>query len=185
MGSALVNKYSIYTATMGHEEYTGLRITPHIYTTLKEIDVFADAVEKEVSISLTQVSQAYPPNTVGNSTIRNRTTLRMTGFVPSKSSIFCFRHFMGKAVLRPTRHDKRIALNQRPHHLVAGRSFLVSGCLLGAATSYGIIRMLALLTRSSVPAATLWWLMAGLNIRVILTSLAALIYGWPRHLCAP
>jgi selenocysteine lyase/cysteine desulfurase len=36
---------------MGHEEYSGLRITPHIYTTLKEIDVFADAVEKEVKIA--------------------------------------------------------------------------------------------------------------------------------------
>lgn len=51
MGSALVNKYNIYTATMAHEEYTGLRVTPHIYTTLKEIDVFAAAVEKEVNIA--------------------------------------------------------------------------------------------------------------------------------------
>jgi selenocysteine lyase/cysteine desulfurase len=51
IGAALVNKYSIYTSTMGHEEYTGLRITPNIYTTLKEIDVFADAVEREVKIA--------------------------------------------------------------------------------------------------------------------------------------
>jgi selenocysteine lyase/cysteine desulfurase len=51
IGAALVNKYSIYTSTMGHEEYTGLRITPDIYTTLKEIDVFADAVEREVKVA--------------------------------------------------------------------------------------------------------------------------------------
>jgi len=48
MAAALVAKYAIYTAVMNHEEYTGLRITPNIYTTLREIDVFADAVEKEV-----------------------------------------------------------------------------------------------------------------------------------------
>jgi selenocysteine lyase/cysteine desulfurase len=48
MREALINKYSIYTAYVPHEEYTGLRITPHIYTTLSEIDTFADAVEKEV-----------------------------------------------------------------------------------------------------------------------------------------
>jgi selenocysteine lyase/cysteine desulfurase len=51
IGAALVSKCSIYTSTMGHEEYTGLRITPNIYTTLKEIDVFADAVEREVKIA--------------------------------------------------------------------------------------------------------------------------------------
>jgi hypothetical protein len=31
-----------------HEEYTGLRITPNIYTTLREIDFFADSVEREL-----------------------------------------------------------------------------------------------------------------------------------------
>ena len=51
LGAALVNKYGIYTSTIGNEEYTGLRITPNIYTTLKEIDVFADAVEREVKIA--------------------------------------------------------------------------------------------------------------------------------------
>jgi isopenicillin-N epimerase len=48
IATTLMNKYAIYTAVIGHEEYTGLRITPNIYTTLREIDVFADAVEKEV-----------------------------------------------------------------------------------------------------------------------------------------
>ena len=35
----------------GHEipwEYTGLRITPNVYTTLRDIDTFADMVEKEL-----------------------------------------------------------------------------------------------------------------------------------------
>jgi selenocysteine lyase/cysteine desulfurase len=33
---------------MNHEEYTGLRITPNIYTPPHDIDFFADAVEKEL-----------------------------------------------------------------------------------------------------------------------------------------
>ena len=44
----LVNKYGIYTAYVPHEEYTGLRITPNVYTTLREIDMFSEAVEREV-----------------------------------------------------------------------------------------------------------------------------------------
>jgi hypothetical protein len=34
---------------MGHEEYTGLRITPNIYTPLGDIDFFAGAVERELT----------------------------------------------------------------------------------------------------------------------------------------
>jgi len=45
---ALWNKYSILTALVGHEEYTGLRITPHVYSTLADIDYFAEMVEKEL-----------------------------------------------------------------------------------------------------------------------------------------
>ena len=48
MRETLIGKYSIYTAYVPHAEYTGLRITPHIYTTLQEIDTFSAAVEKEV-----------------------------------------------------------------------------------------------------------------------------------------
>jgi selenocysteine lyase/cysteine desulfurase len=46
---ALWNKYSILTAFMDHEEYSGLRITPNVYTTLREIDTFADMVERELA----------------------------------------------------------------------------------------------------------------------------------------
>jgi len=45
---ALWMKYSILTAAVGHEEYSGLRITPHVYSTLRDIDYFADMVEKEL-----------------------------------------------------------------------------------------------------------------------------------------
>jgi isopenicillin-N epimerase len=48
LASALQTKYSIYTSLMAHEEYTGIRITPSVYTTVQEIDYFADAVEKEL-----------------------------------------------------------------------------------------------------------------------------------------
>jgi selenocysteine lyase/cysteine desulfurase len=33
---------------MGHEEYTGIRITPSVYTTTQEIDYFVESVKKEV-----------------------------------------------------------------------------------------------------------------------------------------
>jgi selenocysteine lyase/cysteine desulfurase len=46
--AALWTKYSILTAFMGHEEYSGLRITPHVYSTIRDIDFFAEMVEKEV-----------------------------------------------------------------------------------------------------------------------------------------
>jgi isopenicillin-N epimerase len=48
IASALVTKYSIYTGAMGHEEYSGLRITPNVYTPLHDVDVFAEAVETEL-----------------------------------------------------------------------------------------------------------------------------------------
>jgi isopenicillin-N epimerase len=45
---ALFSKYNIITARVAHEEYDGLRITPHIYSTVSDIDVFADSVDKEL-----------------------------------------------------------------------------------------------------------------------------------------
>ena len=48
---ALWSKYNILTAYMPHAEYTGLRITPHIYSTPRDIDFFSEAVEKEVKNS--------------------------------------------------------------------------------------------------------------------------------------
>ena len=41
-------KYGIYTAYVGHPEYTGVRITPSVYTTVRDIDYFVRAVESEL-----------------------------------------------------------------------------------------------------------------------------------------
>jgi len=49
IASALVGKYAIYTSMMAHQEYTGLRITPNIYTPLHDVDFFVDAVERELA----------------------------------------------------------------------------------------------------------------------------------------
>jgi isopenicillin-N epimerase len=46
--SSLQTKYGIYLGLMGHEEYTGIRVTASVYTTPQEIDYFVRAVEKEV-----------------------------------------------------------------------------------------------------------------------------------------
>jgi isopenicillin-N epimerase len=48
MRETLLAKYAIVTAYVPHEEYTGLRITPNVYTTVREIDFFAEMVEKEL-----------------------------------------------------------------------------------------------------------------------------------------
>jgi isopenicillin-N epimerase len=45
---ALWSKYNILTAMMGHEEYSGLRVTPHVYSTVRDVDYFAEMVEREV-----------------------------------------------------------------------------------------------------------------------------------------
>ena len=45
---ALLSKSNILTARMAHEEYDGLPVTPHIYSTVGDIDIFADAVGKEL-----------------------------------------------------------------------------------------------------------------------------------------
>jgi isopenicillin-N epimerase len=48
ISEALLSKYAIVTAHSPHEEYDGLRITPHIYSTIGDIDYFAESVEKEL-----------------------------------------------------------------------------------------------------------------------------------------
>src|SRR6202051_285303 len=40
MTQTLQNKYAIYTANMPHEEYTGIRITPNVYSTVADVDFF-------------------------------------------------------------------------------------------------------------------------------------------------
>ncbi len=42
----LEQKYRIITTVIKHQEFEGVRITPNVYTTVREIDIFAEAVEK-------------------------------------------------------------------------------------------------------------------------------------------
>ena len=44
LGTWLMNKYKIVNTPILHPEFNGIRITPNVYTTLDEIDTFADAV---------------------------------------------------------------------------------------------------------------------------------------------
>jgi selenocysteine lyase/cysteine desulfurase len=46
--SALQEKHGIYTAISAHAEYTGIRVTPSVYTTMDEIDYFVRSVEMEL-----------------------------------------------------------------------------------------------------------------------------------------
>lgn len=44
LGSHLMSKHKIFTTPIVHEEFTGVRITPNVYTTLWELDRFCDVV---------------------------------------------------------------------------------------------------------------------------------------------
>ena len=44
MVSHLWDKYRIITTPIVHQEFKGLRITPNVYTSPEEVDVFGDAV---------------------------------------------------------------------------------------------------------------------------------------------
>jgi isopenicillin-N epimerase len=46
VGSRLWNDHRIFATPIVHAEYEGLRVTPNVYTTIDEIDRFADAMEK-------------------------------------------------------------------------------------------------------------------------------------------
>jgi len=50
MYEVLLNKHNIITARVELPgQYDGLRVTPHIYSTLRDVDTFADTVEKELA----------------------------------------------------------------------------------------------------------------------------------------
>jgi hypothetical protein len=44
LNSWLFDRYRIVNTLITHPEFTGLRITPNVYTTLDEVDLFADKV---------------------------------------------------------------------------------------------------------------------------------------------
>jgi selenocysteine lyase/cysteine desulfurase len=45
LGSYLMAKHHIFTTPIVHDEFTGIRITPNVYTTMWELDRFCDVVE--------------------------------------------------------------------------------------------------------------------------------------------
>lgn len=45
LGGYLMSKHHIFTTPIVHDEFTGIRITPNVYTTLWELDRFCTAVE--------------------------------------------------------------------------------------------------------------------------------------------
>ncbi len=45
IGGYLMSKHKIFTTPILHEEFTGIRITPNVYTTLWELDRFCEIVE--------------------------------------------------------------------------------------------------------------------------------------------
>ncbi|MGI8618151.1 MAG: aminotransferase class V-fold PLP-dependent enzyme [Gemmatimonadaceae bacterium] len=49
LGGWLMSKHRIVTTPIAHKEYSGLRITPNVYTTLDEVDTFADKVLSAIS----------------------------------------------------------------------------------------------------------------------------------------
>ncbi|HWP70778.1 MAG TPA: hypothetical protein VNM36_06760, partial [Gemmatimonadaceae bacterium] len=48
----LWDKHRIRTTPIVHEEFHGLRITPSVYTTPNDIDVFVDAMKKAMKVGV-------------------------------------------------------------------------------------------------------------------------------------
>ncbi|HEY0242057.1 MAG TPA: aminotransferase class V-fold PLP-dependent enzyme, partial [Gemmatimonadaceae bacterium] len=48
LGVWLMTKHRIVNTPILHDEFTGLRITPNVYTTVDEIDVFADKMTEAI-----------------------------------------------------------------------------------------------------------------------------------------
>ena len=48
MAKHLWNKYRIFVVAIKNDEFEGCRVTPHVYTTIEEIDRFSDAMEETI-----------------------------------------------------------------------------------------------------------------------------------------
>lgn len=49
LAQALLEKHSFLVVAIGSEEFSGIRVTPSVYTTAAEVDAFCAAVEKELA----------------------------------------------------------------------------------------------------------------------------------------
>lgn len=52
LASHLQSEYRIITTVIKHAEFEGLRVTPNIYATLREVDIFAEAMERVIQKGL-------------------------------------------------------------------------------------------------------------------------------------
>jgi isopenicillin-N epimerase len=52
LGGWLLSQHRIVTTPMVTDEFHGMRITPNVYTTVDEIDLFADRVTKAIKLGL-------------------------------------------------------------------------------------------------------------------------------------
>lgn len=48
LGAHLWDKHHIIVTPIVHDEFHGIRVTPNVYTTLDEVDIFAEAVERAI-----------------------------------------------------------------------------------------------------------------------------------------
>jgi selenocysteine lyase/cysteine desulfurase len=48
LSAFLWDKHRIYVNAMAHKEFSGLRVTPNIYSTLQEVDTFSSAIESAI-----------------------------------------------------------------------------------------------------------------------------------------
>ena len=52
LGAHLWDKHHIIVTPIDHEEFHGIRVTPNVYTTLDEVDIFSEAVERAIRTGL-------------------------------------------------------------------------------------------------------------------------------------
>jgi isopenicillin-N epimerase len=52
LAAHLFNQYRIIVTVIKHAEFEGLRVTPNVYTTLREVDTFSEAVERVIQKGL-------------------------------------------------------------------------------------------------------------------------------------
>jgi isopenicillin-N epimerase len=52
LGSWMLANYRIVNTPIVHPEFSGIRITPSVYTTIDEIDTFVDAVKKAIKVGI-------------------------------------------------------------------------------------------------------------------------------------
>jgi len=52
LGSHLFSQYRIIVTPIKHAEFEGLRVTPNVYTTLREVDTFSEAIERVIQKGL-------------------------------------------------------------------------------------------------------------------------------------